>query len=231
MKQACWHSRHSRGSPKLARGQTLDAKLNRTLNFAESRACQIMLTEPHRGSDRPCHVIFYYNHSWIATFLGYHNIGGCTCSHDCVSQHVSYFPRPPSVQCCVPNKHGTLSAWAAVGIRTAEPPRHHAEEILRSRTRDRATLHLQHCLDGVAGEVVKHILSFLEGLHRNCQQFLYSRTQRIQKKTWGANQKRYPTRSYLHHRKMVQNLLSAVVTQVLSWCGNIDMVFSKPEDQ
>ena len=94
------------------------------------------------------------------------------------------------------------------GIRTAEPPRHHAEEILRSRTRDRATLHLQHCLDGVAGEIVKHILSFLEGLHRNCQQFLYSRTQRTQKKTWGANQKRYPTRSYLHHRNMVQNLLS-----------------------
>ena len=117
------------------------------------------------------------------------------------------------------------------GIRTAEPPRHHAEEILRSRTKDRATLHLQHCLDGVAGEVVKHILSFLEGLHRNCQQFLYSRTQRIQKKTWGANQKRHPTRSYLHHRNMVQNLLSAGVTQVLSWWGNIDMVFSKPEDQ
>ena len=94
------------------------------------------------------------------------------------------------------------------GIRTAEPPRHHAEEIPWSRTRDRATLHLQHCLDGVAGEIVKHILSFLEGLHRNCQQFLYSRTQRTQKKTWGANQKRYPTRSYLHHRNMVQNLLS-----------------------
>ena len=85
------------------------------------------------------------------------------------------------------------------GIRTAEPPRHHAEEILRSRTKDRATLHLQHCLDGVAGEVVKHILSFLEELHRNCQQFLYSRTQRIQKKTWGANQKRHPNILQISH--------------------------------
>ena len=65
-------------------GQTLDAKHDRTLNFVESRAGQIMFTEPYRGSDGPCHVIFYYNHSWIVTFLGCHNIGGRSCSHDCV---------------------------------------------------------------------------------------------------------------------------------------------------
>ena len=34
------------------------------------------------GSNGPFHVISYYNHSWIVTFLGYHNIGGCSCSHD-----------------------------------------------------------------------------------------------------------------------------------------------------
>ena len=114
-------------------------------------------------------------------------------------------PRPPSVQCCFPRcyqprQHGQPEQL--FGIRTAEPPRHPAEEILRARITEKATLLLQHCLDGVAGEVDKYLLGFLEGLQRNCQQFLYSQTQmaRIQprrKKTPIADQNRPQTRSDL----------------------------------
>ena len=60
----------------------LGCKTSSHYEFGGEPRLPIMFTEPHKGFHGSCHVIHDYNHSWIVTFLGYHNIGGRSCSHD-----------------------------------------------------------------------------------------------------------------------------------------------------